>query len=263
MCLSVVVVVNKYKNKIVPRTRHSWQTTSLHRRRGISHKTVWIPSPGGRRSVGRSGSEGKSPFVRSRLHDVRWRWFIQSLHVFARLAVFPRKCPRARLWLVPRRFHPTCSDKRKGGGAGSSTARRRTEFPRWSVPLAGFLGFPHFAAPRSRFTFVSFNFLYFFALSRFLFPRYNCDWLMWRRQFCCSVFASHGVPYKFSPGTLHGCHHILPRIHRVRVLYQYGCENWFGGSSNTNRSPTDWLGPPPKVESWDSRPSTCDWYSAM
>lgn len=45
------------------------------------------------------------------------------------------------------------------------------------------------------------------------------------------------------------------------ILYQYGCENWFGGRSNAKRSTADWLGP--KLESCDKSPSTWDWYSAM
>lgn len=110
-----------------------------------------------------------------------------------------------------------------------------------------------------------------------LFLGYNCDWLMWRRQFCCccSVFFRsfsvvcvpryvlifpRGRPARAMPRPAHSSYVCM----WVGVpLYQYGWENWFGGSSKTSRSPADWLGPPPKVESWERRPSTWDWYSAM
>lgn len=39
------------------------------------------------------------------------------------------------------------------------------------------------------------------------------------------------------------------------LLYQYGCENWFGGSSKAKRSTA--------FDSWDRSPSTWDWYSAI
>lgn len=111
-----------------------------------------------------------------------------------------------------------------------------------------------------------------------LFLGYNCDWLMWRRQFCCccccsvffrsfSVVCVPRYVLIFPGDVLRGpwprpAHSSYVYV-CVDPLYQYGWENWFGGSSKTSRSPADWLGPPPKVESWERRPSTWDWYSAM
>lgn len=104
---------------------------------------------------------------------------------------------------------------------------------------------------------------------------YNCDWLMWRRQFCCcccsvffrsfSVVCVPRYVLIFPGDVLRGpCPRpTLSSYVFVCPLYQYGWENWFGGSSKTRRSPADWLGPPPKVESWERRPSTWDWHSAM